>query len=86
MSFEIISRENDVFSCYMDVVETLSNKERRMRRSDENYVIELRHRKEYMLPTLSRIALRILVTPASSSSSERDFSKLKSIINPESSA
>lgn len=33
-----------------------------------------------MLPLLSKIALRILATPAFSSSSERDFSGLKTML------
>lgn len=49
---------------------------------EDNGIVEFWATKTSSLPHLHRIALRILVTPASSTPSERDFSLLKLIVDP----
>ena len=83
MSFTVTSARIDDYSRYKDIVHTLNAEERRLLRNDDSYIIEFWLQKLDLLPVLSRIALRVFLTPASSSPSERDFSQLKAILDPE---
>lgn len=74
MSFLDCSTDNDELTSYFE--DSVSTCEKEMLKTNDG-VVDYWLSKQRAYPTLSKIALRIIAVPASSASSERDFSLLK---------